>query len=60
MWETAGRIWWSALKSGQIPLECSFQQFADLTIQCATTDLGFDSAKVVRRTWDDIGVLIGD
>ncbi|CAF9935807.1 MAG: hypothetical protein HETSPECPRED_009905 [Heterodermia speciosa] len=58
-WGTAGRIWWSAMRSGRIPLKCSFQQFADLTIQCATTELGHDAAKLVRRAWDDVGVIGG-
>ena len=55
-WETAGQVWWSAMKSGQVPSKCSFQQFADLTVQCATA-FGDNVAKTVRKAWDDVGVV---
>ncbi|TWU75091.1 hypothetical protein ED733_006889 [Metarhizium rileyi] len=55
-WEKAGKIWWKALTSGNIPARCSFEQFADVTVDCAEEEFGKDAAKTVRKAWTDVGV----
>ncbi|KAG5951000.1 hypothetical protein E4U53_004009 [Claviceps sorghi] len=55
-WEKAGQIWWKAMTSGNIPARCSFQQFADVTVECAEEEFGEDAAKIVRKAWTDVGV----
>lgn len=55
-WEKAGQIWWKAMNSGQIPARCNFQQFADVTVDCAKEEFDDEAAKVVRKAWTDVGV----
>jgi hypothetical protein len=55
-WERAGRIWWAALRSGQIPPRCKFVQFADVTIDTAEELYGEDAARIVSKAWSDVGV----
>ena len=54
-WEVAGLIWWKARTGGQIPQNCTFQQFADITVDCAM-EIGRDAATAVRQAWVDVGV----
>ena len=55
-YETAGQIWWKARTSGQIPPHCTFQQFADITVDAAKDVGGDDAARKVRQAWIDVGV----
>ncbi|PFH59977.1 hypothetical protein XA68_11652 [Ophiocordyceps unilateralis] len=55
-WEKAGQIWWKAMNSGRVPSRCTFQQFADVTVDCATDEFGEEAAKKVRKAWDKVGV----
>ena len=54
-WEKAGKIWWNTMRSGQIPSKCSFQQFADVTVELAK-EISDDAPQVVRKAWEDVGV----
>jgi Zn-dependent metalloprotease len=58
-WKKAGQIWWQAMNSGQIPPRCTFQQFADITVEAALESFDEDAAKVVRKAWEDVGVKRG-
>lgn len=55
-WEKAGQIWWKAMTSGRVPAKCSFQQFADVTVDCAEEEFGKEAAQKVRKAWDEVGV----
>ncbi|PHH73721.1 hypothetical protein CDD80_3624 [Ophiocordyceps camponoti-rufipedis] len=55
-WEKAGQIWWKAMTSGRVPSRCTFQQFADVTVECATDEFGDEAGKKVRKAWDKVGV----
>ncbi|KAI0016792.1 hypothetical protein F4780DRAFT_797414 [Xylariomycetidae sp. FL0641] len=55
-WEKAGKIWWAALQSGQVPARCSFVQFADVTADTAAELLGDAAAATVREAWAAVGV----
>lgn len=54
-WNIAGLVWWRARISGKIPYKCTFQQFADITVDCAM-EIGRDVATAVRQAWVDVGV----
>lgn len=41
--------------SGRVPWNCTFQQFADITVDCAK-ELDRDAARAVRQAWVDVGV----
>ncbi|KAI2629928.1 Metalloprotease [Hypoxylon sp. NC1633] len=56
-WEKAGKIWWETMQSGQIPARCTFIQFADVTVERAEELFGDDAAAIVRKAWDDVGVV---
>ncbi|KAH9993013.1 Metalloprotease [Xylariaceae sp. FL0662B] len=56
-WEKAGKIWWAAMQSGQVPPRCTFIQFADLTVDKAEELFGDDDAATVRKAWNDVGVV---
>jgi Zn-dependent metalloprotease len=56
-WEKAGRIWWSAVKSDRVAPTCTFVQFADATVGMAEEMFGVDDSKIVRRCWDEVGVV---
>src|SRR5690554_198620 len=57
-WERAGRIWYDALCAPQRRADCSFAEFAGLTLQVATERFGVDSAEevAVREGWRAVGV----
>ncbi|KAK5626073.1 hypothetical protein RRF57_001788 [Xylaria bambusicola] len=56
-WEKAGKIWWETLQSGQIPPRCTFIQFADATVDKAEELFGDDGAAIVRKAWNEVGVI---
>ncbi|KAI0808485.1 metalloprotease [Xylaria sp. FL0064] len=56
-WEKAGKIWWETLQSGQIPPRCTFIQFADATVDKAEELFGDDAAAIVRKAWNEVGVV---
>ncbi|KAI1410676.1 Metalloprotease [Hypoxylon sp. FL1857] len=56
-WEKAGKIWWETMSSGQVPARCTFIQFADVTVDKAEELFGQDAAAIVRKAWDDVGVV---
>lgn len=55
-WEKAGKIWWNTVSTHRIPPNCSFVQFADTTVAIAKELFGEDSSKIVRSSWDEVGV----
>jgi Zn-dependent metalloprotease len=55
-WEKAGQIWWKAIRSGRVTPTCTFQQFADITVDSAKEVGGDDAAKTVRQAWIDVAV----
>jgi Zn-dependent metalloprotease len=56
-WEKAGKIWWETMLSGQIPAKCKFIQFADVTVDKAEELFGDEAAAIVRKAWNDVGVV---
>ncbi|KAI1303810.1 metalloprotease [Xylaria venustula] len=56
-WEKAGKIWWATLQSGQIPPRATFIQFADVTVDKAEELFGDDAAAIVRKAWNEVGVV---
>ncbi|KAI0864402.1 metalloprotease [Xylaria cubensis] len=56
-WEKAGKIWWETMRSGQIPPKCTFIQFADATVDKAEELFGDDAAAIVRKAWNEVGVV---
>jgi len=55
-WEKAGQVWWHTVVRGALAPKCTFMQFADATVDTATTLFGEDAAVVVRQAWNDVGV----
>ncbi|KAJ6437828.1 mitochondrial carrier protein [Purpureocillium lavendulum] len=55
-WEKAGQIWWKTMNSGRVASRCTFEQFADVTIDVAKEEFGEEAAKTVRKAWDEVGV----
>jgi Zn-dependent metalloprotease len=55
-WEKAGQIWWKTMRSGRIPPNCTFRQFADVTIEMAE-EFGKDAPAKVRKAWAAVGVM---
>ena len=49
-WEGAGKIWWTAYT--KFPAGCDFAKFASLTVDAAG-----HQRDVVRKVWEDVGVL---
>ncbi|ETS03191.1 metalloprotease [Trichoderma reesei RUT C-30] len=58
-WEIAGKIWWRAMNCGKVPPRCTFQQFADITVECAEELFDVEAAKLVRQAWNTVGVIRG-
>ncbi len=57
-WEKAGDIWWKTMNSHRIPGQCTFLQFADVTVEIAEKE--YKAGKIVRKAWDDVGVKKGN
>ncbi|KAL7813299.1 Metalloprotease [Trichoderma gracile] len=58
-WKMAGKIWWRTMNCGKVPFCCTFQQFADVTVECAEELFGGEAAKSVRQAWNTVGVIRG-
>lgn len=58
-WEKAGQIWWKAMTSGRVPPKCTFQQFADVTVDMAEEEFSKEAADKVRKAWAQVGVSRG-
>lgn len=58
-WEMAGKIWWRAMNCGRVPVRCTFQQFADVTVECAEELFDVKAAMIVREAWNKVGVTRG-
>jgi Zn-dependent metalloprotease len=55
-WEKAGKIWWTTMNSGKVPPNCTFKQFADMTVDSAEDLFGKEAAQKIRKAWEDVGV----
>lgn len=58
-WEKAGKIWWQTMICGKVPVNCTFRQFADVTVECAEELFGEEAARIVRDAWTQVGVTRG-
>ncbi|PNP58364.1 hypothetical protein THARTR1_01879 [Trichoderma harzianum] len=58
-WEKAGKIWWQTMICGKVPINCTFRQFADVTVECAEELFGEEAARTVRDAWTQVGVTRG-
>jgi Zn-dependent metalloprotease len=56
-WEKAGQIWWKTMRSGTLGPNCTFTQFANATVETAKELYGVDAAKIVRKSWEEVGVV---
>jgi len=56
-WEKAGQIWWLTAMSRRIPDECTFLQFADVTVAIAQEKYEDHDAQIVRNAWNTVGVV---
>jgi Zn-dependent metalloprotease len=56
-WDKAGQIWWLTATSRRIPDECTFLQFADVTVAIAQEKFGASDAQIVRNAWNTVGVV---
>ena len=56
-WEKAGKIWWKTVSTHRISANCTFIQFADVTVEVAKELFGADEAKTVRNAWNEVGVV---
>lgn len=55
-WEKAGQIWWKTMQSGMVSKNCTFLQFADITVDIAEDEFDSDAAETVRKAWNEVGV----
>jgi Zn-dependent metalloprotease len=44
------------MTSGRVPVNCTFRQFADVTVECAEELFGEEAARTVRDAWTKVGV----
>lgn len=44
---------------GKVPVNCTFRQFADVTVECAEELFGEEAARTVRDAWTQVGVTRG-
>ena len=56
-WEKAGKIWWTTAMSRRIPDECTFLQFADVTVLITQEQYETKDAETVRAAWNEVGVV---
>ncbi|EQK98812.1 hypothetical protein G6O67_008303 [Ophiocordyceps sinensis] len=54
-WEKAGQMWWKAMTCKRVPPGCTFDRFADITVDFAREEFGETAAKIVRKAWIDVG-----
>lgn len=57
-WETAGRIWYDALRDRRLRQDADFAAFAQLTVDVAAKRFGADSTAhgAVANAWNTVGV----
>lgn len=56
-WDKPGQIWYKTLQDPTIPTNCTFKQFADLTVKHALALYGPGAATTVKSAWLGVGVL---
>jgi Zn-dependent metalloprotease len=56
-WDRAGQVWYKTLLDPRIKPDCSFKQFAELTVDNAHTMFGEAVKDAVRNAWVSVGVL---
>ena len=56
-WVKAGKIWWTSATTHRLAPNCTFIQFADVTVAVAQELFTVEDAKIVRRAWDAVGVV---
>jgi Zn-dependent metalloprotease len=56
-WDKPGQIWYKTLQDPLIPTDCTFKQFAELTIKHALALYGPGAAQTVKSAWTAVGVL---
>jgi Zn-dependent metalloprotease len=57
-WDSVGRVWYDALTGGDLPKGCTFDQFAAVTAEAASTRFGSESAErdAVVDGWATVGI----
>ncbi|KAF2470860.1 protease prtS [Lindgomyces ingoldianus] len=58
-WEKIGKVWYQTMISGKIPQDCTFETFAESTVEIATKVFPSDTSisAAVKKAWEDVGVL---
>ncbi|ORY01581.1 peptidase M4 thermolysin [Clohesyomyces aquaticus] len=58
-WEKVGKVWYQTMVSGKIPRDCTFERFAETTVEVAGEVFPSDKAvgDAVKKAWEDVGVL---
>lgn len=58
-WEHAGQVWYDAAAGGNVPADCDFAQFAEITVNAANARYGEGSPvpQAVEYGWREVGVL---
>ena len=56
-WEKAGKIWWTSATTHRLAPNCTFLQFADVTVTVTQELFGKDDATSVRKAWNTVGVV---
>lgn len=56
-WQKAGKIWWTSATTHRLAPNCTFLQFADVTVAVTQELFSLDDAKIVRKAWDTVGVV---
>jgi Zn-dependent metalloprotease len=55
-WDKAGPIWYATILAKDIKPNCTFAEFAHITIREAKQLYDHEAAEVVRKAWKDVGV----
>ncbi len=56
-WERAGQVWFDVIISGDLPQDVDFPGFARATVAAALDRFGGEVARIVRESWERVGVL---
>ncbi|MCJ1244118.1 hypothetical protein MMC30_001316 [Trapelia coarctata] len=56
-WERAGKVWYGAINSKRITVDCDFKLFADITVEVAGSLFDDSVVQAVTKAWTDVGVL---
>jgi Zn-dependent metalloprotease len=57
-WDKAGKIWYATLTDRRIGTNCTFKEWADVTVDQANRLFGVSASIIVRNAWDAVGVLV--